>query len=121
MNGRYESDEYASALFAIDGVLYGVAPNDFMWQFVGDGDSPSTDMDSGWVTFSLQLSLAAGSHELVVGIYNNKSTTSGEVSTLWIDHVSVTAEVQEVPLWRTAALVSMLGIIGAFRARQRVP
>lgn len=114
LDGGYEPDEYADALFAVDGVLYGVPPNDFMWRLVGDG---STDMDSGWVTFSIQLSLVAGSHELVVGVFNNESTTSGEVSTLLIDTVSVTAPLP-VPVWRATLLVSVLGIVAAFRAIQ---
>jgi len=120
MDGGYESDEHADALLAIDGVLYGVPPDDFMWRFVGDGDSPSTDMESGWQTYSLQLTLAAGNHEIVVGVFNNKSTTSGEISTLGIDRVSVTLPINAVPLSGPVLLFSVFGSICALHAMQRV-
>jgi endonuclease/exonuclease/phosphatase family metal-dependent hydrolase len=91
MDGGYESDEYAEALLSVDGTLIGVAPNDYLARFTGDGNSPADDMDSGWVTEVFSLALSGGVHELAIGGYNNKGTTSAETTEIFFDDVKITA------------------------------
>jgi hypothetical protein len=66
--GGYEPDEVGQALLSIDGVLVGVDPDDYLFQFTGDG---STNWDSGWITEPLTLSLAPGAHQINVGGFYN--------------------------------------------------
>ncbi|MCP3914993.1 MAG: hypothetical protein GY711_05520 [bacterium] len=89
MDGAYESDELSQALLSIDGVLYGAGPNDSLLQLVGDGNS-GPDISTGWQTIELQLGiLSAGNHSFVVGGFNNKKTTTDEVTEVRVDNVLV--------------------------------
>jgi hypothetical protein len=97
MDGTYESDEHADVLLSVGGALYGTPPDTHLISFAGDGDSPSADMDSCWRTHSFSPDLTDGSHELVIGVFNNKSTTSREVVELLIDKVAMTALAPECP------------------------
>ena len=54
-SGGYEANELGQALLSVDGTLVGVTPNDYLFQFVGDG---ATNWDSGWITETLSTSLA---------------------------------------------------------------
>ncbi|HSW44050.1 MAG TPA: hypothetical protein VLM89_00590, partial [Phycisphaerae bacterium] len=96
-NGGYEADEYGEALMSIDNTLIGVAPNDYLARFGGDGNTPAEDMDSGWVSRVFSLSLSAGSHELVVGGFNNKGTASTEITQIYFDNIRVTAFYSTAP------------------------
>lgn len=87
-SGGYEPDEFGEALMSVDGTLIGVPPNDYLLQFVGDA---SSTFDSGFVTESFDLALADGSHQIIVGAYNNKSTVPGEITQAFFDDVSITA------------------------------
>ena len=85
-SGGYEPDEFGEALLSIDGTLVGVTPNDYLFQFVGDA---STNWDSGWLTETFTFSLAPGAHQIIVGGWNNQSTTSGEITEIFFDDVRV--------------------------------
>ncbi|MCG8408379.1 MAG: PQQ-dependent sugar dehydrogenase [Phycisphaerales bacterium] len=84
--GGYESDEFGQALMSVDGTLIGQPPNDYLFQFVGNGN---TNFDSGWVTRAFSLTLAPGMHEIIVGGYNNKSTVPQEVTEILFDDFRV--------------------------------
>jgi len=85
---NYESDEFSQTLVSIDGVLYGNGSNDYLTQLTGDGNggNPQT---TGWqnVEFSSGI-LAAGTHTINIGAYNNKKTFDDETTTLLIDDVA---------------------------------
>ena len=83
----YESDEFSQMLMSVDNVLYGETPNDYIAQFVGDGDGGSAKT-TGWQLFEVNLgTLAAGEHTLVIGGYNNKKTNEREITEVLIDDV----------------------------------
>jgi hypothetical protein len=86
-SGGYEADEVGQALLSVDGTLVGVTPNDYLFQFVGDG---STNWDSGWITESFTLNLTPGTHQIIVGGFNDKSTVTGEITETFFDDIRVT-------------------------------
>jgi hypothetical protein len=70
----YETDEFSQMLVSIDGVLHGIAPNDYIAQVVGGG--PTT---TGWQLVQMNLgTLAAGTHTVTLGGYNNQKTYPDE-------------------------------------------
>jgi uncharacterized repeat protein (TIGR01451 family) len=79
----YETDEFTQMLVSLDGVLKGVAPNDYVAQVVGGG--PTT---TGWQLVQIELgTLAAGNHVLALGAYNNQKTYPDEFAEVVIDDV----------------------------------
>ena len=87
----YESNEYSEVLVELDGTLYGLAPNDYLIRTYGDGNG-GVDDDSGWLVANIDLGVvAAGSHTLTIGGFNNQKTFSDELAQIYIDEVSVTA------------------------------
>ncbi len=82
----YEPDEFSEVLVSLDGALTGLSGNDYIAQISGGGDS-------GWVDVSLDLgTLSAGSHNLILGGYNNKKTFGDEETTVSFDNVSLIAD-----------------------------
>ena len=82
----YELDEYTRVLVSIDGG----APF-LVEQLTGDGNG-GPQQTTGLQSISLALgSLAAGSHSIEIGGFNNQKTWSNEVSELLIDDVMLTA------------------------------
>ena len=80
---EYEEDEFSQALVSIDGILHGIAPNDYIAQVVGGG--PTT---TGWQLVQINLgTLAAGTHMLAIGGYNNQKTYPDESVEILIDDV----------------------------------
>jgi hypothetical protein len=83
---EYETDEYTQMLASLDGVLYGVAPNDYIAQVVGGG--PTT---TGWQLVQINFgTLPAGNHVLALGAYNNQKTRTNESAEVLIDDVLLT-------------------------------
>ncbi len=81
----YERNEYSQLLLSIDGVLVGVSPNDFIDQISGNGNGGAEET-TGWRQVELNLgSLAAGSHRLIIGAYNNQKTAANETTVVLID------------------------------------
>ncbi len=81
----YETDEFVQMLVSLDGVLRGVAPNDYVAQVVGGG--PTT---TGWQLVQIDLgTLGAGNHVVALGAYNNKKTALDELAEVVIDDVLV--------------------------------
>ena len=85
--GGYEPDEVGEALLSVDGSLLGVGLDDALFRFVGDAVN---DYDSGFLTRVVSVPLAAGSHEIVLGGFNNQSTVAAEFTELFFDEVRVT-------------------------------
>ncbi|HEV8380340.1 MAG TPA: PKD domain-containing protein [Gemmatimonadales bacterium] len=89
-SSEYESDEYSDALLSVDGMLWGVAGTDRLARLTGDGNG-GTPQTTGWQQVSLAIpGLAAGTHTVVIGAYNNKKTASNETTELLIDDVAIT-------------------------------
>ena len=87
-NKDYESDEYGEALFEVDGVRYGNDTGNSLTRFSGNGNGGS-DNDTGWLTASFDIPLAAGLHTMVLGSHSSKSTYDGEVTSSWFDDIEV--------------------------------
>jgi hypothetical protein len=86
---QYGPDEYSEVLVSVDGVLHGQAPHDYVTRVVGDGLGGS-EITTGWRGFQLLVGpLAAGSHTLIVGGYNNKTDSLLESTEVRIDNVDV--------------------------------
>ena len=93
----YEYDEYTRLLVKADGVQYGRGAKNYVDHIGGDGAStqgnsssylPTTD----WQQAEIYLGdLAAGSHTIVLGGYNNKKDAVDEATTATIDDVVVTS------------------------------
>ncbi len=85
---EFESNEYADAVLAIDGVRLGndTSPDSNTSLITLDGDAP---LDSGWVTETFQVTLGAGTHELQLGAFVNQSTEAAEVAQVFFDDVVV--------------------------------
>jgi PKD domain len=84
---NYESDERSQLLAALDGAYLG--PGGVIAQFVGDGNGGSA-RTTGFQTFQADLGTrAAGTHTLVIGVFNSKKTTADESTEALIDDVLV--------------------------------
>ncbi|NIX21666.1 MAG: hypothetical protein GWN07_18210, partial [Actinobacteria bacterium] len=83
-DASYEPDEFAEALLAIDGELIGNPPSDYLVQLAGGGDT-------GFLTQTFTLPLAAGVHTLSVGAYNSRTTQWSEITQVFIDDVQISA------------------------------
>ena len=77
-----ESDEYGEALLAVDGTLYGNGGNDYLARIANGGES-------GWSTFTTELSLGAGPHTISLGGFMNKKTSKVEYVEVSFDNVLV--------------------------------
>ena len=89
---HYETDELSQVLLAIDGRLVSyVAGRDYLIQIAGNGAGGSA-ISTGWRQVTVDLGvLAAGSHTLTIGGFNNKKTDSDERTDVYIDDVSLIA------------------------------
>ncbi len=85
-DGSYEDDKFSRALFEVDGVRYGDGPNTSLAEFVG---GPGFDQDTGWRTFSTNITLGEGEHTILLGVYNNRSLQGDEVTQVWFDDVQI--------------------------------
>ncbi len=90
-SGDYEDEELSQALLSVDGLLYGSGSSDTIWQIAGNGNGGGEET-SGWQYFTVDLgTLAAGSHSLAIGGYNNRKSMENEWTEIWIDRVLVAA------------------------------
>lgn len=87
-SSQFEFDEFQQILASVDGQLLGVAPSDYVFQFVGDGNG-GPNMDSGWVTAAFRRTLTPGTHQLILGGFANKSTEDLEDVELFFDAVQI--------------------------------
>ena len=90
-SANYESDEYADANLSLDATLVGPNGATRLARISGDGEGGPV-RSTGWQQITLNLgSVAAGTHTLTFGGFNNKKTDSSEISEVNIDDVLVTA------------------------------
>ena len=89
----YEYDEFSRVLLGVDGTLYGRGSKSYVDHIGGDGDSSGpTTHDTRWQWHEAYIgSLAAGSHALTIGAYNNRKDASNETTTATFDDVVVTS------------------------------
>lgn len=88
---EYESSEWSDALVSIDGTLYGVPPNDYAARIVGNGNGGGP-ITTGWFVHAFSAgTLAAGTHTIRIGGYNNLKTLADESTELRIDDVVISA------------------------------
>lgn len=87
----YETDEQSEMLVAIDGALVGRF-GDTVDRVTGDGNACPGSSSAGLFFHTMELS--AGSHTLMIGGYNNKKSSSDEITTATIDRVLVTADAE---------------------------
>ena len=88
VDSGFESDEFALAVAAVDGVFIGNAENDSLFRVTGDGNGGG-DVDTGFQQVTLSVPLEAGLHTLDLGVFVNQSTANTEVADAWFDDVSV--------------------------------
>ena len=80
---NYEDDEYGAVVFAVDGNFIGDG-GDEIDRLTGDGQS-----DTGWRTFSTEVSLSSGNHNIDFGVYNNKANSGNELTDVWFDDILI--------------------------------
>ncbi|GJL54912.1 MAG: hypothetical protein NPIRA02_20440 [Nitrospirales bacterium] len=86
---EYESDEISQALISIDGQLIGDGSNDFLARLAGNGNGGG-EQSTDWVPVAVSVgTLAAGSHTITIGGFNNKKTFNNEITEVLIDDVIV--------------------------------
>ena len=86
---EYESDEWSQVLVSVNGTLYGEGSGDYVAQIAGDGPGGSP-IATCWHRFRMDLGeLAAGTHTVIIGGYNNKKTYDDESTEIIIDDVFV--------------------------------
>src|SRR6185503_14034971 len=93
----YESDEFSEVVVRVDAAQPGTGGTDYVARIAGDGDggSPRT---TGWQLFEVDLgTLAAGTHTLTIGGYNNQKTFADEITTVLLDDVRVDAAAAPAP------------------------
>lgn len=97
MSSQYESNERSEVLAALDGTLHGLNGQDFIDTLAGNGNGGATET-TGWRSVVLDLgSLPGGTHELVLGAYNNQKTFSNEFSDVLLDNVLLTRILADDP------------------------
>jgi len=84
----YDRGEFSEVLASVDGNLLGTDGNDFVDRIEAGGDS-------GWQTVTLDVGdLAAGTHTLSLGGFNNLKTFNTEETQISFDNVSLTVDTE---------------------------
>ncbi len=90
----YESNEYSEMLVSVDNNLIGSGSNDYLARVAGNGNGGSEET-TGWQYVELDCGvLAAGTHVVRIGGFNNLKTYSNESTEVLIDDVTLTAQAQ---------------------------
>ena len=90
MGEGYETTEYGEVILDIGGTRYGNDANDSLVHVDGNDNGGGTD-DTGWLSDTFEIPLAAGGHTLTVGAYNNDATAADEWVEVFFDEISVTS------------------------------
>ena len=88
MSEGFESDEWGAAWLQIAGTMYGNDTGNYLVRMTGNGNGGGTG-DSGWKQDTFNLNLPAGTHTIAFGAYNNKATAADEITTVWVDDLSI--------------------------------
>ena len=82
------TDRFGQVLVAIDGVLKGTSPNDYIVQLFGTGGGGTST--TGWQQVTVDLgTLPTGSHTLDLGGYLSRKSQNSEYADIYIDDVRV--------------------------------
>ena len=120
-SATYEFDEYSRMLATMDGNLLGRGDKTYIDHVGGDGSSgqgnsssylPTTDWQEHEVYIA---SLAAGSHTLRLGGYNNAKNAADETTTVVIDDVTLT-DGQTAPVATAAETLADLVDINRYKS-----
>jgi hypothetical protein len=93
----YEFDEYTRLLVKVDATQYGRGTKSYVDQIGGDGSSSQGNSNtylptSEWQQFQIYLgNLAAGSHAVTLGGYNNHKDAADESTSVTLDDVVITS------------------------------
>ena len=89
---QYESHELSQALCSIDDVLISNIPGvDYLAQIQGDDDDSGPEKVIGFTTATMNVSLSAGQHTILVGGYVSSRSDANEVTYIRFDEVTMTA------------------------------
>ena len=90
MDKSYDSGECGQAVVALDGVLVGPGPGDFLWEFCGTNPNVAANQDSGWQTVTFEVEgVGAGPHTLTVGGWNNLKNSKSEQTKVFFDEIEL--------------------------------
>jgi glucose/arabinose dehydrogenase/chitodextrinase len=105
-SSEYEPDEISEMLLRVDDLQPGAGGTDYVARLAGNGNGGSAQTTT-WRLFGVNLgTLAAGTHTLTIGGYNNKKTFHDEITDIVVDEVSmVVAAPPEPPVLTTIAVV----------------
>jgi hypothetical protein len=85
------ADRNAQALASVDGVQYGVPPNNYIYRY--DGVTGGLNTNTGWQTVTINLgTLSAGTHNLALGAYLSRKSATIETAEIIVDDVQVTTQ-----------------------------
>lgn len=84
-----DTGEDVTAYVEIDGVRYGISPNDYIDEAYGAGGTTNT----GWVNVSLNIAdLSAGLHTISMGAIKNTKNRANEDSRIRFDDISMSGD-----------------------------
>jgi len=120
---KYEYDEYSRIQVKVDNVMYGRGSKGYIDHLGGDGDSDSGSGGSSagnsntflpttdWQNYEIFLGdLAAGTHTITLGAYNNKKTDTNESTTATFDDVVISSGNQPSGISDAQTLVNRVDI-----------
>lgn len=108
MPAVYDYDEYSRVMVSLDGVLYGRGSRSYVDHTGGDNTFAH---DTDWLQVSLYIGdVAAGSHNLVLGGFNNKKNASTEITDIYLDEVVMSSGNPQPVLSDSEALVGRLSM-----------
>jgi len=82
------TDRFGQVLVAVDGLLKGVSPNDYITQLAGTGNGGTST--TGWQQITVDLgTLPTGAHTLALGGYLSRKSQNSEYADIYIDDVRV--------------------------------
>jgi len=87
MSSEYESNEYSEARLRVDG--QDLAPAGGFPRLTGNGNGGGSDV-LGWATYTAQIQLSAGAHQIELLGFNNVKTLNDEVTTVEFDDLLIT-------------------------------
>lgn len=96
-SAEYENNEFSQVLFEMDGVRFGTGPDNSLIRVAGDGNG-GAPTDTGWRLANFELPLAAGSHTILLGVYNESSSSEEELTEVRFDSVQVSVPLTPTPI-----------------------
>ncbi len=87
MHPSYEDNEFSQVILEVDNNLIGANGNA---DFIDEADGNNANDLIDWTRAVVDVGpLSAGSHTIVLGLYNNNSTTGSEVAKVFFDNVTL--------------------------------